>query len=392
MRDQFTWLSYFMMAFFAYQQAAIGPLMPFLRDELNMSYTVGSLHLSAFAAGSVMIGVFGRKILAYFGRTRVFWGSGVFMGIGTLIFLAGPHPAVTIAGTFIMGINGSALLVVLHAGLGDAHRNFRGAAVTEANISAIGCAMIAPLMIGLAESIGVGWRVAVILIVFVYAGVWLRYHTTAVPPPPIKRDVAASTAEGETLPPLYWAYWVFVLVGVSIEWCVGFWGADYLQTEVGLEKALASSLMSVYLGGMLVSRVVASRLTRRYPAQALLPGAIVLTAIGFPLFWLGTAAPINVLGLFIAGLGIANFFPLGYAAAANAAPDNQDAASARLSLSAGLAIMIMPQVMGIVADAVQIKTAFGVVIVLLVALAVVTWRAQRVQYDEPMAQAFTLPD
>jgi len=57
-----------------------------------------------------------------------------------------------------------------------------------------------------------------------------------------------------------------------------------------------------------------------------------------------------------------------------------------------LAIMIMPQVMGIVADAVQIKTAFGVVIVLLVALAVVTWRAQRVQYDEPMAQAFTLPD
>jgi len=309
------------------------------------------------------------------------------MAVGTLIFIAGPHPAVTIFGTFVMGINGSALLVVLHAGLGDAHPNFRGTAVTEANISAIGCAMLAPLLVGLAESIGLSWRIALLLMVVIYAVIWVRYHTTEAPQPRQPRPSNRGDSTDDTLPPLYWAYWVFVMVGVSIEWCVAFWGADYLETQVGLEKTLASSLMSVYLGGMLVSRVIASRLTRWYPAQALLPGAIVLTAVGFPLFWLGAVPVINVIGLFIAGLGIANFFPLGYAAAANAAPDQQDAASARLSLSAGLAIMIMPQVMGIIADVVQIKSAFGVVIVLLAILAVVTWRAHRAETHYGVASA-----
>ena len=32
------WL--FMLAYFTFTQAALGPLMPFLRTELNLSYTV----------------------------------------------------------------------------------------------------------------------------------------------------------------------------------------------------------------------------------------------------------------------------------------------------------------------------------------------------------------
>ena len=39
-RDRFTWLAYLALAYFAYVQATLGPLMPFLRDELGMSYTV----------------------------------------------------------------------------------------------------------------------------------------------------------------------------------------------------------------------------------------------------------------------------------------------------------------------------------------------------------------
>jgi hypothetical protein len=36
-RDRFTWLAYLMLAYFSYLQAAPGPLMPFLRDELHLS-------------------------------------------------------------------------------------------------------------------------------------------------------------------------------------------------------------------------------------------------------------------------------------------------------------------------------------------------------------------
>ena len=54
LRDRFTWLAYLMLAYFAYLQAVLGPLVPFLRDELHLSYTVSGLHLSAFSIGMVL--------------------------------------------------------------------------------------------------------------------------------------------------------------------------------------------------------------------------------------------------------------------------------------------------------------------------------------------------
>jgi len=71
-RDRFTWLAYGMLAYFAYMQAALGPLMPFLRDELHLSYTVSGLHLSAFALGMVLAGSLGDHLVQWWGRKVVF--------------------------------------------------------------------------------------------------------------------------------------------------------------------------------------------------------------------------------------------------------------------------------------------------------------------------------
>ena len=46
-RDRFTWLAYLMLGYYAYLQAANGPLMPFLRADLGINYTTGGLHFSA---------------------------------------------------------------------------------------------------------------------------------------------------------------------------------------------------------------------------------------------------------------------------------------------------------------------------------------------------------
>src|ERR1044072_701209 len=42
---------YLMLAWFAYLQAAPGLVIAHLRDELALSYSVGGLHVAAFAAG-----------------------------------------------------------------------------------------------------------------------------------------------------------------------------------------------------------------------------------------------------------------------------------------------------------------------------------------------------
>jgi len=73
-----------------------------------------------------------------------------------------------------------------------------------------------------------------------------------------------------------------------------------------------------------------------------------------------------LLGLFIAGLGIANLFPLTLSAATSTAPEQIDKASARVSLAAGTAILIAPQILGTIADQTSIHFAFGLVVILII--------------------------
>jgi MFS family permease len=63
-RDRFTLLAYFMLGYFAYLQAALGPAVPFLRAELGLSYTIAGLHFSALAIGMILAGLTGAELAA----------------------------------------------------------------------------------------------------------------------------------------------------------------------------------------------------------------------------------------------------------------------------------------------------------------------------------------
>ena len=75
-RDRFTWLTYLLLAFYGYSLNVLGPITPFLKSELELSYTVSSLHFTAFAVGG-LIGLGG----------FVRWGSVVEKGSVLWIFL-----------------------------------------------------------------------------------------------------------------------------------------------------------------------------------------------------------------------------------------------------------------------------------------------------------------
>src|SRR5829696_4247467 len=48
-RDRLTWVAYVVLAWFAYLQAAPGLVIVHLREELDLSYSTGGLHVAAFA-------------------------------------------------------------------------------------------------------------------------------------------------------------------------------------------------------------------------------------------------------------------------------------------------------------------------------------------------------
>src|SRR5689334_4910704 len=102
-----TWLSYALTANFSYLVNILGPLMPFLRSEMGWSYTMASLHFSAFAGGRVLVCLASDRLIARLGRQHAAWG-GIFGAVlGAALLLAGRHPAITIAGALIMGLMGA---------------------------------------------------------------------------------------------------------------------------------------------------------------------------------------------------------------------------------------------------------------------------------------------
>ncbi len=370
-RTRFTWLTYLMLGYFAFLQSALGPLMPFLRAELHLSYVIGSLHVSAFALGTIFAGLFGDTVVQRLGRRIAFWLGGVGMAIGAICLTFGMTVILTIASVFMMGIFGSLLLIMIQATLADKYQEQRAIALTEANVIASIGAGLAPALIGLFQRFVLGWRGALYSMVVVL--ILLAVLGWRIPFPQRHYDLNAKAFNSEhrrrtALPPAFWAYWIALVCCVAVEWCIVVWSADFLHSSIGLSSSNATLTLTIFFIAEVISRFIGSRLTRIMRGSTLLLITIGITCIGFPLFWLAPSGPLialNILGLFIAGLGVANLFPFALSVATGTAPQQVDAASARISFGAGIAIFLAPFALGWAADNFGIQRAFTIVLVLL---------------------------
>jgi predicted MFS family arabinose efflux permease len=372
-RDAYTWLAYGLLGYFAFFQISSGIVVPFLRSELGFSYTVGGLHVSALALGIIVYGLIGARLVLRFGRGRVLWLCSVGLNVGALVVVVGWHAALTVLGMFLVGLFGSAILVIVNASLADQHKHLKAYALTEANIAAAFTATTAPLLIGGMAALGLGWRVGLMLPLLVWLILILRVRPRVRVPDAVRpRKVNDIATTEQPLPRLYWVYLAALVFGVSAEWCVNAWSVVFLDDWVGLSSSAAATLYFVLLGAGAVARIGGSILTRRFPADYLLIVALILAGVGFTIFWLSPVLPLTLLGMVITGMGVANIYPMGLSATTNAAEAAIDLGSARISVGVGVAILVLPQALGALADVVGIFTAFGTTLIMLVLAIVVS--------------------
>jgi len=147
-RSEMTWASYLLLGYFGYLQTVLGPVMPFLQRDLHLSYGIAGLHFSAFAAGMVAAGLVGNRASERWGRPLTFWGGAAGMALGACALALGRQVAVTVAGSGVMGLGGTLLLVTIQAVLAQEHGARRAQAVSEANVLASVGSSLAALCVG----------------------------------------------------------------------------------------------------------------------------------------------------------------------------------------------------------------------------------------------------
>jgi fucose permease len=363
-RDRLTWLAYLLLGFYSFFLNSLGPVTPFVKDELKLSYTVSGLHFTAFAVGMLIIGLIGSTIIGRVGQERALWAGAFGISVGTAVLLIARSVAFTIGACFFMGLLGSLILVAVPSVLSERHGEWRPVAISEANMTASLVGMLAPLMVGWAVYLAGDWRWALGILAAAPFLVrpWFRSPASEEPSPPASDARRARTR----LPGLYWLYWIALFLAVSAEFCMIFWSANYLVT-LGVPKADAAQAVSLFLAGMVVGRLAGSRLVRRVSSRTIVIASVVVAGLGFGMFWAPPTVIPALVGLFVTGLGVASLYPLLLSLAIGVARDSVRA-SARAALASAAAILTLPLLLGRLADIAGIRPAYGVVGVLLVGI------------------------
>jgi len=360
-RDAPTVLAYVALASYTFWLYAFGPALALLRDELGFSSTLLGVYSALWSGGAAVAGAGFALAARRLPRAVLLWGSAAAAVGGAGLFTLGSGVAATMLGAALLGLAGTTLLTVLQAVLSDRHGARRDRALTEANVGAGACAVLAPLVLGACAAGPVGWRACFAVPPVVIAALFLRHRRTPLPTAAGRDDDGRSGR----LPLACWLFAGLTAGGMAVEFCLVYFGTELLG-DTGLSTASAATALSSNYLGILVGRVIGAVLTRR-PARTtwLLSVSLAVTAAGFLLFWGADRPGVAVLGLFVCGLGIANLYPLSLALTIGAAAGAEDRANARTQLLGGVLTAAGPYLLGTLADRLGLATAFALEPVLI---------------------------
>jgi MFS family permease len=103
---------------------------------------------------------------------------------------------------------------------------------------------------------------------------------------------------------------ILAFFGLMAEGAIADWASVYLHSEIGSTLSLAATGYAAYAVAMACARFSGDWLARRFSGRSILHGSGILIAVGLSCTLLSRAWWPAVLGLMLAGIGIANIVPV----------------------------------------------------------------------------------
>ncbi len=376
MRDRPTLLSYGALGAYSFWLYAFGPAVALLRSELGLSYTMVGVYSAAWSLGAVIAGTCYAPLTGRVSRRHLLWCPALAVTAGAGVFAVSTSVASTLTAALVMGISGTALQMATQSVLSDSHGSRRGQALVEANIGAGASAVAAPMALGGLAATAAGWRPAMALPALAFAILYGLFGRQALPGAPDSRDPGRRGVFG--LPAACWLLCLLVAAGIGVEFCVVYFGAELLESAAHLAPAAAATAMTAYYAGILAGRLGGARLMRqRGRGVVLLWASVAVTLAGLLAMVLAGGKGVEVGGLFAAGAGVANLFPLSLALALGTAGELTDTANGLAQLLGGLLVLGAPFSLGVLADHAGLLAGFAIAPLLTVACAALLYAGLR---------------
>ncbi len=343
--------AYVTQAAISYSFYVVGAATAFVAAALSLSDTQAGLHSSAMAVGMIAAGSAGERFDRAAGVRPVQYAAMALLALSLVALAWAPALWVTLAGSLGIGLGAGTMFGHVNQTLGAGGGVTARVRLTRGALVAKSSQLMVPLAIAVGIAVGLDWRfVAVPVLAFVgLLAVWMRRSA----------DGAIVHTDLGRLPWAYWLPWILTVSVIALEFFVLVWGGPLIQRQAGVSLADATLTISALIAGMIAGRGLMSlaAMARLDPMLVIRAGVIV-TFVAVLLPWWSGEYLLGVAGMLLAGFGIGILYPPAASIALAAVPDQPAAASSRLTLAAGLAILVAPLLLGIIADVSDIATAW----------------------------------
>jgi fucose permease len=162
------------------------------------------------------------------------------------------------------------------------------------------------------------------------------------------------------------------LCGRIVEGSVSDWSTVYMKTIVDLSETMAPIGLAIYSAFIAFGRFFGDSIRKRYREPAILLGCCILTAIGLIIMVAGTELYFAITGLFISGIGLSCLVPVIYSLAGNQKDITPGMGIAMINTISGTGFLFGPFVIGLIADAFNMRVSFFYVLCLTLIMTFLT--------------------
>jgi MFS family permease len=357
------------------------PRYPEIKDALDLSNTVYGLMVVAFPAGAMLSGLAAAAIIRRFGSAAVAVAGTVLtalamVGVGfapslalvaVALFLGGAADAVT-----DVGQNAHGLRVQRRYGrsiFNSFHALWSAGAVVGGGMAAAAIALDLPLGVHLTISGAVFVLVALVAFRFrlpghdadVRAADDAAAAARAAGPVEVGSDPAAAVSRRGRVGLLLAAFVVVAIAGAIIEDGANSWATLYLSGSLDAVGAVAATGFVAFMAMEFLGRATGDRFVDRFGQAAVARAGGVLVAVAMGLALAFPSVPTTILGFALAGFGVATVIPAAMHAADELPGLRAGTGLAVVSLLLRVGFLVMPPVIGILADATSLRVALLVV-------------------------------
>ncbi len=347
-----------------------GALLPVIVRDLELSTSQAGLLVASPAAGYVVAATLAGILGDLWGHKRV-WMLGAAAGALSLsgVTLAPSFPWLLptmgamglVAGFFDGSIN------PLVATVGGERS---GSVLNRVHLFFGVGATVTPLLLGMALRRGVGWRAPyaalaayVLLIGLILVRTQFPRHVAAEPARHPSGKLLASRVV------LLSALTIMIYGGVEAS--ILSWLALYLERVRALTVDAASFSVSFFSATILVGRFLCSRVVERMGYRRLIVGGSTLGGFGLALMLILPGKALPWLGLILTGLALSGLWATIMADVTRRVPRQMGAAAGILCSASGLGKMILPWLVGQVAETTTLSLGLGLVALCSVATGVI---------------------